>query len=698
MDISDIIVDVPNWKWALAVLVTLGLTFLRYAALRKWALGFIRLLVLGTLCFLLLEPLLRISSSEIEPSTVVLLHDASASQHIGNETEARVNALMGWAENSAEHFEELGFNVDVYDFGKQLYTRNVWACEEPRTDIGAALEEVKNRYAHRNVSAVVVCTDGVSNSGRDPEFGAALLEAPHFFIGTGDTTIIRDIELTELLCNQVTYLQNKFPIEVRLHSNGFAGNKSDIKVYIDGELVEKEVWSIEEEKAFHSIRFQLEAKSKGIKRIRVVATGVEGESRLENNSATVYLEVLESKREIFIVAAAPHPDVKALRSALETNLHQEVNVLMAHELGGVSELGDHDVLVLHNLPSNSSPTPEAVTKAIADDGAILFVGGEVVDWEKLPMERSGLRTQLTTGRQTFQAKVNDGFSLFETPKDLEGKLQYWPPLTRAIAEIETSKSLNTIIYQRLDALETDWPLLAFNKDGRGRRSGILMGEGIWRWRMEEYLRDEAFTTFDELINNSIQYLDSRDDVRRFRVVGPKRLEEDERLKFTAQVYDAALNPTIDTDVHLTIKNSEGEEWDFDFSTESGNYYVECGRLRPGEYHWRAQAIIDSEVQILSGLVVVTELKAEFISKAADHGLLKRMSKASGGLFLGELETEYSEEIGKGFASQVSENVNKRDIIHEFTERLELINLKFILWLILGGLTLEWIVRRRQGGY
>ena len=75
MDINEILVDVPAWKWALAVLYTLGLTLLRYYGSKKWALSAIRLSVLAALSFLLLEPLLKSTTSEIEPSTIVLVYD-----------------------------------------------------------------------------------------------------------------------------------------------------------------------------------------------------------------------------------------------------------------------------------------------------------------------------------------------------------------------------------------------------------------------------------------------------------------------------------------------------------------------------------------------------------------------------------------------------------------------------------------------
>ena len=58
-----------------------------------------------------------------------------------------------------------------------------------------------------------------------------------------------------------------------------------------------------------------------------------------------------------------------------------------------------------------------------------------------------------------------------------------------VERLKPSNSLQSIIYQRLDVLETIWPLLGFNKDALGRRSGIFMGEGIWRWRMESSIQN-----------------------------------------------------------------------------------------------------------------------------------------------------------------------------------------------------------------
>lgn len=698
MDINDIIVDVPAWKLVFAVLFTLGLTLVRYWSEKKWALGSIRLGVLAVLSFLLLEPLLRSITSELEPSTIVLAYDASQSQWIGADSSERKAALRDWAEEGSDIFENEEFNVEVLDFSKQLEERGDWECDGNRTDLAAALEGIRNKYTHRNVGAVVITTDGLSNRGRDPEFGTQLLDVPHFFIGTGDTTKVQDIEITQLLCNQVSYLNNEFPIEVRFRSNGFKGQKINLKIYLGSEVVGGDIVDVIDERGFYTSRFSIKAASSGMKRIKASLAPLAGEGRTENNYSSAYIEVLESKRNITIVAHSPHPDVQAIKTSLKANLHQEVQVIFSSELSSKSGIDDCDVIVLHNIPNLNSPTPKAVTVALNSDIPTLFIGGPSMDWNHVPLQRSGVVVELGTEIQEVRGSINPGFSLFEIPQGLDKELEYLPPLTKSLGKTRPSNSLNTIIYQRLDALETVWPLVAFSKDAVGIRSGVLIGEGIWRWRMESAIHNGNSNMIDELINNSIQYLDSRDDVRRFRIVAPKRLEEDERVRISAQVYDAALNSTTEADISLVITNDLGEEFDYDFSIENGGYKLDCGRLSPGEYNWRAATLVDGKIEKLSGGLVVSEVKAELISESADHDLLKRLGSKTGGQFLGVISTDYEESLGLGFAKRVTSQINRKDILHEFTEKLELINIKFIIWLVLGGLTLEWVVRRRQGGY
>ncbi|HIG58302.1 MAG TPA: hypothetical protein EYQ21_02720 [Flavobacteriales bacterium] len=704
----DILVDAPLWKWILCGGVALVLTLLRYAIgsdgpskkWMRWGLGLVRLSVLSVLCFLLLEPILKTITEEVEPSTVIIVHDGTSSQWVGKDSTENRLALLEWVNKAPKPFIEKGFEVESYIFGTQLFGLNnnefgdslenyPLSFDFPRTDISSA--------------GVVFTTDGLSNRGRDPEFGSQLLEVPHYFVGTGDTSSVRDIQVADILCNEVAYLGNKFPLEAKIKARGFDGESVKTSIHINGELREEKVWSINSDIDSENIKFEVDASATGTFKIEVRSRliGEQTEALTVNNSKVTFIDVLESKRQVLIVAHAPHPDVSAIRNAVSANKHQRVEVVFANDLlnfenSRENTLPQHDILILHNIPNISSPLPSSVSEVIVSDIPILFIGGAISDLSQLPLERTGVIIENSDLLETVDGGYNSGVSLFSTPESLASYLMDWPPLNTTFGKVKSSGSLEVLLYQTLGALKTQWPLWAFNKDATGRRSGIILGDGIWRWRMQNFLRDENFDVFDDLINGSIQYLVSLDDIRRFRIEAPSKLDEDERLRFSAQVYDASLRPTTNVDISLTLRNENNREFDYYFSVSENRYRLDCGRLTPGEYTWNSSCILDGEIHEEKGSFVITELKAEMSSLPANHGLLKRLSLKSGGEYVGSLNT--LDVNNSKWSDKILEQIKKRDILHEFTERLDLVRYDTILWLVLIALSLEWVVRRRQGVY
>ena len=719
---TDILVDVPIWEWVIALAVALGLTLLRYAvgsdgpqkAWLRWGLGLLRLSVLGVVCFLLLEPILKMVTVETEPATVLLVHDGTSSQWVGKDSITNRLALADWVNKAPLPFVENGFEVENYIFGTQLLglSINDWGdsiqssqllFDAPRTDIGSALEGLRDKFSHRNIAGVIFTTDGLSNRGRDPEFGSQLLEVPHFFVGTGDTTAVRDVQVSDVICNDVAYLGNTFPLEAKIKARGFEGESVITSISINGDLKEERIWIVNAGIDSENIRFELDASTTGTFKIEVTSRLQAGqnEALLANNSKVTFIEVLESKRKVLIVANAPHPDVAAIRKAVTANKHQTAEVIFSSELIDFETSRDdilpqHDILILHNIPNRFSPVPPSISEAIVSDTPIFFIGGGTSDLSQLPIERTGVNIEDSDLLETVQGVPNSGFSLFSPPESLASHLMTWAPVNTTFGEAKASGSLEVLLYQTLGTLKTQWPLWAFNKDASGRRSGIIVGDGIWRWRMENFLRDENFEVFDELINGSIQYLVSRDDIRRFRVEGPSKRDEDERVKFSAQVYDASLKPTTEVDIQLTIRNQNDQEYDYYFSVSEQRYRLDCGRLTPGEYTWRSSCLLDGEIYEENGSFVITSLKAEMSSLPANHALLKRLSVKSGGVYLGALSGINVN--NSKWSEIVLGQTQKRGILHEYTERVDLIRFDLILWLVIVALSIEWVVRRRQGGY
>ena len=61
-------------------------------------------------------------------------------------------------------------------------------------------------------------------------------------------------------------------------------------------------------------------------------TVAEGEVERLNNKAVLYVDVIDGRSKVAIVGNAPHPDLAALKQAVESNPNSEATVMLAEEV------------------------------------------------------------------------------------------------------------------------------------------------------------------------------------------------------------------------------------------------------------------------------------------------------------------------------------------------------------------------------
>ena len=217
---------------------------------------------------------------------------------------------------------------------------------------------------------------------------------------------------------------------------------------------------------------------------------------------------------------------------------------------------DHDVLVLHHL--TPSLLPSAVTDAIQEGRAIWVMGGASTTWNDWDLNVVGFQHAPEPLVTEAQGQTTATFESFPLPSELDRMLAMWPPLACPTGEYSTTPALVSALTQQVGPVSTDWPLWAV-REGDARRVAVTLGEGLWRWRMQDLVRhDGESVAFDDLVNRTLQYLSSRDDVKRLRVRVPERLDEDLRCEWVAEVYDASLSPTVDVEVTLELTKQNGQ--------------------------------------------------------------------------------------------------------------------------------------------
>ena len=218
--------------------------------------------------------------------------------------------------------------------------------------------------------------------------------------------------------------------------------------------------------------------------------------------------------------------------------------------------------------------------------------------------------------------------------------------------------------------------------------------------MQDLIRhDGESKAFDELVNRTLQYLSSRDDVNRLRIAGPERIDEDLRCQFVAEVYDASLSPTTEADVSLDLVDSNGSTTRHRFieNSMSTDFELDLGMLLPGVYSWTATCLQSGEQLIQRGTLIVNSVQAEASLIPANHRLLHRLADRTSGAFLGALERPADvTNLKQNWENQVS-SFQTQDVVHTSSERLPLHAQIWLLVAMLVMLTSEWSIRRLGGG-
>src|SRR5690606_32126571 len=92
----------------------------------------------------------------------------------------------------------------------------------------------------------------------------------------------------------------------------------------------------------------------------------------------------------------------------------------------------------------------------------------------------------------------------------------------------------------------------------------------------------------------------------------------------------------------------------------------------------------------SGQFSVQPIQLELYETTADHGLLRNLSREYGGAVF------YQNQIAELGDAILAKNI--KPVVYSSTRTRSLINLKWIFFLLMGLLSVEWFLRRYYGGY
>ena len=648
----------------------------------------LRFFVISIIAFLLLSPLLKTTLKNTEKPIVIMAQDNSESIIAGKDSVSYFKNYLSKYYNLSGKLEDK-YDVREIVFGDNITEKKDIDFSEKQTDISSVFNEIKAKYSNRNIGALILASDGLYNKGVDPLYSLRGLDFPIYTIALGDTNVRKDIILSKVNFNRLVFYGNDFPVEIVIKADKCKGSKSKVLLKHNDEILYTEVLNIASNNFIKTIPLTLNASDTGLQHYNISVGVIEDEVSISNNSQDIFVDIIDSRQKIMLLANSPHPDVAALISVLEKNDNYQVDEFIAGE--SIESVDNYDMVVFHQIPSMKYPASK-ISKRIIEKGIpVLYILGSQTYLNLFNQLRSGVRifndkNHLEEMLPFYEKK----FSLFLLSKSVFDDINNFPPLMSLSGRYEISNSSNVLFYQKKGNIVTPEPMILFNQN-IDSKCGIIVGEGLWRWKLYDYLKNDDNDSFNELILKMIQYLSVKTDKSYFRISSKNKFAENKNIEFNAEVYNKSYELINDPEIEMEILDKNGKKYQFVFGRDEKSYYLNAGSLTAGSYKYFAKVNFEGNIFKKSGEFIITPLNIETLRLVANHNLLFKLAKNSGG------EMFYPQQIDK-IITAIDEREDISSITYSQKRFTELIDIYWIIIVILGLLTIEWFIRRRGGGY
>lgn len=673
-------------QWGWFSLIVLGSAILAFWLYSKkglpWSrnvsilLGLLRMTTLSLLGFLLLNPYINREENTLEKPRIIIALDDSES--IAMQSSAgRQDSIVNWVKATQDRLAAAGFEPVFYAL--EASEEDSISFSAPSTNLWSLFQRVLEQQEGAYVAGLVLLSDGIVNAGALPQYQP--FSFPVYTIGLGDTVPPVDVSISNVRHNKIAFQGNRFPVRVELFQHGLDGRQAEVAIRESGKVIQKSTFTFSG--ALSTLEFVIEADAPGLRRFVATVSAVEGEKTLANNNQDFYIQIVEGKERILIVAEAPHPDINAIRSALAASENYEV-VVYIPSVSKAPPTGEFSLVVEHGAFSNSaSPLFPKVAR--------WYIMSNRSNFDRAALSLPFFKFKSAGGdRDRVRPAYQSAFSKFKFNADHVDHFRSFPPMSVPFGNYEITGPSDVLLTQQVGSVDSGKPLMVFFDDGDSKVA-LTMGSGFWIWRMQESAAHGAAPLFDELVLKTIQYLSLRTDKKQF-IATPRKpnFSENEGVWIDTEVYDAIYERVYGNKIGLRVKADSGNWQNHEITDNPAFSAFQLGVQPPGVYTYEASVTIGGKTLREQGQYAVKKTQLEPIDLQADHRMLRLLAKNTAGQFY---SFENREAVFDHF-----DKANIPDRVHTESKLLPAVMwwpLLVLLFLLIG---IEWILRKYLGAY
>ena len=663
----------------ISLVVAGGLSFYQYLYNAKnkskvnLFLAFLRFASIFLILLLLINPIITKNTLEIVKTPLALVVDNSSSVTFLNTKE---KALELYKKISLNASIQDKFDVQSYQFDTDFDASSTFSFKGTQTNLEVIAKNLKS--INRNVIfPTIIITDGNQTSGNDYvySFDAANKVYP---IILGDTTKLFDLKINQLNVNKYAFYKNKFPVEVFLQYSGNKTVSADFSILQGNSVVSKQNILFSPSKKTAILNLLLPANKVGLQVFKANITSREKEKNTFNNTKNFAVEVIDQKTNVAIVSAINHPDIAALKRAIETNAQRKVTVIKPDI---IKSLQDYNVLILYQ--------PNGEFKSVFDTAKLagintFIITGANTDFNFLNQNQSSLTFKMSGQKEDYMSAFNSQFNLFAI--DNIG-FENFPPLQNPFGSVTANGNVSVLLSSKIRNIETNAPLLAFTEN-QGKRSAFLLGENSWKWRLQSHIDNQSFAKFDIFIDKIIQFLASSNSKKSLVVEHESFYNSGDAIEISAQYFNK--NYEFDEKARLTIAvtNTKTKQTkNYDLLKGNNSYTVNLDGLSAGSYNFSVKELNSKATYKSHFEILYFDIEKQFVNP--DIEKLSQLALQTQG-------KEYFPDQADVLIKSLLENEEYKSIQKNKITKMPMIDWVWLLVLISILLATEWFVRKYNG--
>jgi hypothetical protein len=187
--------------------------------------------------------------------------------------------------------------------------------------LGQGLQDILDAQRGRPTAAVIILSDGVTTEGptlSDIAEQARRKAIPLYLVGLGSELPPSDVRLSDLLVDDVVFVDEMVSFEVQLVGEGFAGEVANVRLLRsdDHRLLAETTVEVPADSRPATVRLAYRPQEEGIFGHTVEVEPLEGEINRDNNRLECQVTVRDATLRVLLVQAHPSYEFRFLKDLL----------------------------------------------------------------------------------------------------------------------------------------------------------------------------------------------------------------------------------------------------------------------------------------------------------------------------------------------------------------------------------------------